>query len=483
MEGAGPMGWASGTSRALASRIATRVCVVASAAVLAGAPTRAEDRAVVIGIDDYRSPGDERALEGAVGDARRFADLLIDAAGFRPEQVTLLLDEAATSDAILGAMTDELIGRTRPGDRAVLYFAGMGTLIPGRDGGPPVRALVAHDAGTLLGRIPEDMLADLLDLIPDQEVTVIVDAGFAAAAAEGEPGVHARGRPSSTGPALASAAASGPESGPGSEPGSGDVIFGAGAAARSLWSASGSGLVAWEAAGAGVLTEALVAGVAEARADGDGDGLVTNGELLAFMEREAAGWCGASQGCRAAGGMVPAFSGDPAALALGSGVRPSEGTAGGAPATFTQALALVRTALAPSNPAGLSLSLDDAEAVRVGQVLSLRFAAARPGTLVLFDVHARGGAAVLAESLPVGPPREGSEPLRFRAAPPVGPGFLLGLLLEEGIDGADVLPPAILGEASPAAFVEALTKALQDMPGGNGKPAWSAAVLPYRIER
>ncbi len=88
---------------------------------LLAAPALAEDRALVIGIDDYTGLPSPVVLGHAVADAQAFAGFLTDRAGFDAMQVTVLTDP--TADAIMTAVIDELIGRTGPGDRIMLYFA------------------------------------------------------------------------------------------------------------------------------------------------------------------------------------------------------------------------------------------------------------------------------------------------------------------------------------------------------------------------
>ena len=99
-------------------------------ALLAAAPAVAEDRALVVGIDDYAALGATAGLNGAVADAERFAAYLTERAGFAPDAVTVLADGDATAEAILGALVQDLLQQTRPGDRVVFYFAGKGALDP-----------------------------------------------------------------------------------------------------------------------------------------------------------------------------------------------------------------------------------------------------------------------------------------------------------------------------------------------------------------
>lgn len=430
-----------------------RALVLVAALALVGTKAQAESRAVVVGIDDYAGLGEGAALAGAVADARRYRDLLIRSRGFEARQVTLLTDDAATSDAILTAVIDELIGRTGARDRAVFYFAGLGTLVAGEAEGASVPAIVSHDTGSLLGRIPEDMMADLFDLIPDREVMVVIDASFAGA--ERDPGgdVRARG-------VLPDGRAPGPPA---------NELFGQGAVARNVWNAAGPGQVAWEEDGAGVFTGAFLAGQSGA-ADSDGDGQVSNGELLAFVEERAEDWCRATPACSMTGrGFVPAFADGPRPA---DPPVPTSSQGDG----FAELLAFVTEELAPTNAAGLRLSLEGPEPLRIGDTATLIAEADRPGRLLLLDLHAAVGLTVVAPDLALGGERAEPLALRFRAAEPVGSGAFIGVLLD-GAEAGEVLPETPAGE--PGRLLGGLSEALRRL--SDRGAAWSATVLPYEI--
>ena len=83
-------------------------------------------RGLVIGIDDY-APGIGK-LQGAVNDARDIQQAL---AGMGVDDLTVLLDGAATRDRILAEWRD-LLERAEPGDTLVLTYAGHGSQAPER---------------------------------------------------------------------------------------------------------------------------------------------------------------------------------------------------------------------------------------------------------------------------------------------------------------------------------------------------------------
>ena len=95
--------------------------------------------ALVIGIDQYpllrRTTPDGQPLgelKGCVNDARRMAQVLCQRYLFPAAQVTLLLNEQATREGILGGLAD-LLRRIEPGDIVVIFYAGHGSQMPDRE--------------------------------------------------------------------------------------------------------------------------------------------------------------------------------------------------------------------------------------------------------------------------------------------------------------------------------------------------------------
>lgn len=395
----------------------------------------AEDRALVIGIDDYAAIG--ARLEGAAADARRMRDHLVADWGLGPGQVTLLLDGAATSDSILDAVTAELTGGTEPGDLAVLYFAGMGSVVAGGPRREPVRALLAHDADSPLGAIQEDLLADLLDLIPDRRVVVVIDASFEGA---GPPAGELRRRSAPTE----------------AEPGRWSWPFGQGQAVRAVWNAAGQGQAAWEEAGQGVFTRAFLAA---------GPGPDAPGEaLLAGIAAELAAWCQAARPCDATGtGLAPSFA---------AGPRTPEAE----PPPATEPLPALEE-LVTARGEGLALSLEGPEPLRVGDRATLRLGGLAPGRLILVGRHGDAPPEVLAPDLPVAAPAPSGLALGFRAAEPPGQGRLVAVLLEGWSPERDgpLLPDPDLAGAGP--FLDAL----RDLLAARDPALWSGGLLAYDI--
>ena len=458
-----------------------RTLAPALLAAIMAAPAIADDRALVIGIDDYTMLAEPVVLGHAVPDARRFADFLIARAGFDADQITVLTDDGATADAIIAALIDRLLGETAAGDRIVIYFAGLGTTVAGTDGAP-VPTLIAADGDTALGLMPADLFAELLDLAADRQVTLVIDAGFAADAAP-PGGAVARSRPSAAGPVSDLAA------------------FGAGPG-RELWTAAQPGAFAWESADGGVLTAFLLEGMAGS-ADRDADRIVTGAELEAHVTTRMQGWCAGVAAC-GPGGLIPLRLGP----ADGAAFIPAEllpqvqsALPDDAPLTYEEMLGFVVDLYAPTNPAGLDLGISAAQPMAIGTAVTFEVTSSLSGGLILLDIDPQGrlmqifpsalapeeGDRIAADQrivIPSGSSANGL-PLRVTVTGPTGRGILLALFTEgDPARLAQVLPPG-LAEGAMTEAGQHLYAIAQELLRRDADPAgrlnWSAAYLPYEI--
>lgn len=475
-------------------------------ALLASAAA-AEDRAVVVGIDLYPGLGLAAPLSGARADAERFAAFLIESAGFTPSQVTVLTDAAATSDRITMAVLDDLVGKTTSGDRAVFYFAGLGSLQSGSaaaGANAETEVLLAHDAPSILAAMPNDALTDLFDIIADRQVTLVVDTSFRADA-PGLPGTHATGR------SLRH------ENGAGAGTGTrrGAPPFGTGRVERAVWGAAAVGQYAWEAGGTGVFTAAFIEGIATGAADANDNGTISNAELLGFVRARSADWCSASADCTAEGTLTPDFSGPVQARPLVASAPEMQAPAAPKPQVLpvatlpdttpglAETLGFVTDLFTPSNKANLRLGLSGEDRLKLGDAVRIEAIADRPGMLVLLDVNPAGELvqvfpSTLAPSgstrmsagetltIPNGSSAAG-KPIVLRVTEPAGQGFLLGLFIEDDLPRLTaVLPENLAGGPIPNAgrylyeIAQDLLR-LQSLPDGMSAVDWSATYLPYEI--
>ena len=448
---------------------------LALASFLLTTPAFAEDRALVIGIDSYAQP-----LGGAASDATRMADAISDIWDIPSAQITTLTNTAATSDAIMNALIDEFVGQTAPGDQAILYFAGRGTTLP--DG---QQAIIAQDETALLGKIPSDVIGDILDLIPDRAVTVIIDAGFDGRA-DLIGGTQPRGQAGALAPAT--------------------TPFASGTLPRTIWTATAPGGFAWDAVDRGVFTHAFATALTLKDGDANGDDQITNAELLDHLITQTTLWCETTPACLATGrAFTPTFTGDPDTVILtkpAPKAAPAPVTepilpASSAPATYLETLGFVTDLFAPSNAAGLSLAMSTGPTPKVGDVIEFAISADTAGDLILLDVDPTGQLAQVFPSalapgasttivpndtliIPNGRGTNG-QPIRIRVSEPSGQGLLLGLLIEN--DTATALMPSGLAQAPLPNAGQHLFEIAQGLLAAQASNdlRWSAAYLPYTI--
>ncbi|MCS6923577.1 MAG: caspase family protein [Fimbriimonadales bacterium] len=106
--------------------------------------------AIVVGVNKYRFLPATNWLQYAVKDAEVFRQLLIEQFGFPPENITLLLDEQATRQAIIDAIRNlARSGRVGKNDLVVLFFSMHGVIVPVE--GEDLGFLIPYDAQTALG--------------------------------------------------------------------------------------------------------------------------------------------------------------------------------------------------------------------------------------------------------------------------------------------------------------------------------------------
>ncbi|KIY72177.1 hypothetical protein CYLTODRAFT_450107 [Cylindrobasidium torrendii FP15055 ss-10] len=144
--------------------------------------------ALVIGINAYKSPlPGFPCLRGAVADANNISSFLSKSLGASSESITLLRDEEATRERILGELlaleSDPRIGF---GDPILVFYAGYGALVGEKDEQP---ALLPYDFAATNAQIQCAIgLSELRDLLSrisrakGGNITVILDTCFPDAA-------------------------------------------------------------------------------------------------------------------------------------------------------------------------------------------------------------------------------------------------------------------------------------------------------------
>jgi tetratricopeptide (TPR) repeat protein len=141
------------------------------------APCRAENYALVIGIDQYKQSQRIATLEGATNDARALAKTLQDVAGFPAANVTLLVsgtDPEPSASNISDAL-DSVIHKIKPGDTLYLLYSGHGIDMDGKSYLVPWDADARTDASLQRTVLPTAELRDQLAKVPVKTLLMAFD--------------------------------------------------------------------------------------------------------------------------------------------------------------------------------------------------------------------------------------------------------------------------------------------------------------------
>ena len=111
----------------------TSALLIAALTLLSATWAGAADRALLVGIDDYkhaRVPG----TPGALADANAMSRVLTQAYGFEKKDIKLLTGPSATAENILKQFQEWLVDGSSPGDRVFFYYAGHGSQLEDDNG-------------------------------------------------------------------------------------------------------------------------------------------------------------------------------------------------------------------------------------------------------------------------------------------------------------------------------------------------------------
>jgi hypothetical protein len=247
---------------------------------------------------------------------------------------------------------------------------------------------------------------------------------------------------------------------------------------------------------AGVFTTRLVHGILDKAADANGDGVVTNAELLAYVQRESENYCKTNSGCQT--GLTPTLeaSKDYLVASATGGAVPASASAGAGMQNAATAL------LNNDNQGGVQIEVMPAGAVRLGQAVRFRVTSRIDGSLVLLDVNAAGELIQLFPNefsqkqnranriyadRPLMVP-DATYGFEFTASEPTGQGTLIALVLQDPVDiSATVTPTRGLAPvATPMDYMEQIAERLR-RPWTQGPTTrmtkWSMTSLTYTIGR
>ncbi|WP_077961397.1 caspase family protein [Ensifer adhaerens] len=508
----------SGRGNRWFSRLGALVCVTALAA-----PALAADRALLIGVGNYENLPARFVLNGPRNDLRAMQALLTDRLGFDASSIRVLQDEQATRAEILASMNTWLVDGTKPGDRVYLYFSGHGLQVKDTDGDEADgldEALAPFDiaeGGTdWQGAILDDEVDGMLGRLNGRAVTMVVDACYSSAvshlrvedSAAGIEGARFLPRPGAKpveqaltrGIRIDLAVIDKPQ------------LVDAGVTA---WSAAAPYQVVWDDVRLpapdrhGVFTSAFIAGQMDSSADGNGNGLTSNAELLEFVKAQSSAYCASQDMC---GNLDPQL--EIKAQTLGDSVVAPDGAAAGGggqgiyqPASSESAAHLayqdanaidaVSDIVGKTENGDVELSIDRPTTMKAGEVFKLTVTSRSGGDLLLFDVGARGKATQifpnefartitpLAPDVPLTLPDD-YYGFDFEASGE-GESVFVALVVSDAVDLSEVAPKErglkvelnareTLGEV-----VARLQKTWTDDLDRRGI-RWSIGTLPYRVE-
>ncbi len=321
-----------------------------------GLPAAAQDRALVIGVGAYADPRLAAFPKGSIaGDVAAIEKLLTGTLRFKKEEIKVLRDAQATRAAVLDAIADWLrpdrkeveqrlkdeeaikAGKikkqqiralrrkwakaARKPKRSYLYFAGYGfhqNDIDGDETDGRDEALVPYDAHVagkgdhirISGLISDDDFSAALRTLEGRRVTIVLDASYSGAARRGRASGTGQERLMSRAPVLDGAGHAAIDTSPdriGNNDGSFvEAVFAKGT--LSEWSAASAGQAALLDSGResprGLFTRLYSEGLGDGKADLNGNGAISNTELLRYLIDASAAFCAqAGEACRA--GLTP----------------------------------------------------------------------------------------------------------------------------------------------------------------------------------
>lgn len=274
---------------------------------------QAADRALLIGIGTYATLPEKMFLEGPKNDVPLIEKLLKEKQGFAPDAIRVLKDKDATKTAILASIDEWLIAGTQPGDRVYFYFSGHGLQVKDASGDEEDgldEALSTFDIaagdGDWTNVILDDEIDAMLAKLKDRAVSIVIDAchsgtisrSLSAKAADVMESARFLPRPFAKpadavkmrGLRIDVAVVDKPE-----------IAKQNGVEA---WSAASSYQVAWDDTRLppedrhGVFTLSYVTGHDIATADSNGNGIVSNAELLEYVKKQSKTYCAAQTQCQ-----------------------------------------------------------------------------------------------------------------------------------------------------------------------------------------
>lgn len=159
--------------------------LLGSSSTAAAAGAEGHRRALLIGVNEYKSPS-VPPLNGAVNDVIMMKELLTTRFGFEDEHIEVITDGKATRRAILEAM-DRLVAESNESDVVYIHFSGHGSRVDDENGDEKDdqmdETIVPHDGRTdEIADITDDEINAVLSRMKAASVVIVLDSCYSGTA-------------------------------------------------------------------------------------------------------------------------------------------------------------------------------------------------------------------------------------------------------------------------------------------------------------
>ena len=343
-------------------------------------PSYAQNRALLVGIDEYWYLGVLKGSTQDVKDMQQFIQLF---KNYQSHQIHTLINAQATRENILEAFDNWLIKNSQPGDNILFYFSGHGYYILDDNGdesdGYDETLCPVNTRGTRT-MIRDDEINARLERLKGRMVTVIIDAGHSGAMAEdfvsSDPTIKVPIFEIPIQPLKRHLSPNHIERDGFIEPRENVIAY-------SAVVPNQIALVDTTAKPyGGVLTRNFIKGIEEIRADSNSDGKVIHNELLEYMRRESQSYCHKNPlQCRMKQ-LTPQLYAFPEVLNI-------DVLTGIAYETY-HTVAGINSLFAHNNKAHLQIKTLPKDSLKIGEVIKIQISSERDGYLLLFDISNKG---------------------------------------------------------------------------------------------
>ncbi len=451
----------------------------------------AEDRALLVGIDEYwyTSP-----LKGSKQDVRDMRKFITKVWGYKPHQIRILTDNQATQKAILSTFDNWLIKGTKPKDRVLFYFSGHGYYVWDNNGDESDgydETLCPVDT-KISGRtmIRDDEIATRLKKLQGRKVTMIIDACHSGTVTRSL--ANRQSDPTIKVPIFGY-----PKNFTRSFKAEGFISSQKDIVAYSAVAPNQVALVDTEQPYRGVFTSRFIRGIQNKHADNNKDGQVTHAELLEYLRHESQAYCDRKPRQCTTKRLTPQL--EAKAEMLAADVRTSKIP------HKNNTIAQVHSVLHHDNQADLQIKILPRRKLVIGQSMKIQIHSQHKGYFFLFDINSIGdltrifpnqystqeGKDGYIKALQIVTIPDKNYGFEFIADKPLGKGLLVALLVEDKLSGIQDLLPTVFEQIKARDAQEVLQKLRQQLnqtlPERKGTAVinrpihWSIAIIQYAI--